>query len=150
MLTDAVIARINNNPDLFQVVLEQVEAFSPPESFEQRLEALGIRDVKDSRLESLRIAHGLGASPDALLRLAGARKLRRRPTVDVPLKYRHSWARLGSGDWVEWGEVDGYRAVLHAPGKWVVCSSDGFNQEKRTTWEVEHVQVGDETWTIAN
>lgn len=155
MLNEALIARINNNPEMLAAVLATVEKFGVGDSFEDRLEGLGLRLPDEGRNETLRVAHEAGVSDEDLLRIAGSIRVSRGPTIEVPLKYGHtsrakSWARLGSGDYVEWGEIDGSRATLHDEGEWVVFSSDGFKRQKKTTWKVEHVQVGDQTWTIAS
>jgi hypothetical protein len=59
------------------------------------------------------------------------------------------WARKGRGDRAEWGERadGGYRV---GPGKWTVGGNDGFDRKREDVWDVEHVQVGAETWTIAS
>lgn len=75
-------------------------------------------------------------------------------TVELPAgKYEHlsrgrGWARKGRGDRVEWGDRvrDGYRV---GPGRWTVGSTDGFARKSSTDWDVEHVQVGTQTWTLA-
>lgn len=119
----------------------------------ERLERLHIH-VGDSRLKSLTIAHEAGVSDDDLLTLANSRRLSRTATITLPAHryegmYRgRGWARLGRGDSVVWGErvAGGYRV---GPGYWTVGGHDGSHRKGTTTWDVSHVQVGGETWTVA-
>lgn len=111
--------------------------------------------VSDQRRESLAIALGLGADDATLARLRDATRLARRPTIILPPgRYEHcsrgrGWARMGRGSDVTWGErVDtGYQV---GPGRWTVGSTDGFSRKKDVVWDVEHIAVGDQTWTVAS
>lgn len=58
------------------------------------------------------------------------------------------WARKGRGANAEWGERTdgGYRV---GPGRWTVGGNDGFSRKGEVIWTVEHIRVGEETWTVA-
>ena len=47
-----------------------------------------------------------------------------------------------------WGQRTngGYRI---SPGRWTIGGNDGFSRKGEDVWNVEHVTVGSETWTIA-
>lgn len=108
-----------------------------------------------SRLESLRSAIELGASGESLIKIRDCSICRKQSQVILPaLRYEslsrgRGWARKGRGTVVAWGErIDtGY---LVGPGRWEVGATDGFSRKDKCTWDVEHVSVGDQTWTIAN
>lgn len=75
--------------------------------------------------------------------------------VIPPGRYDHcsrgkGWVRRGKGDAASWGDkVKGGYEV--GPGKWVQGSGDGFNRKAGLIdWVVAHVQVGEQTWTVAN
>jgi hypothetical protein len=122
--------------------------------------AQGIRElvaceISDKRLESLVVALDLGADAATLRKLAQAGRLARKATIVLPpgrfegLSRGRGWARLGKGRDVTWGErVDGGYRV--GPGHWTVGSNDGFSRKQETVWDVEHVRVGGETWTVAS
>lgn len=122
-------------------------------TLEQLLEG---HEVKDSRKETLVRAIELGASDDVLETLRDALRIHRNSqTIVLPaLRYEHlsrgrGWARKGRGREVTWGErVDGGYQV--GPGRWTVGATDGFSRKDSCDWSVKHVQVGSETWTIAN
>jgi hypothetical protein len=111
--------------------------------------------LSDSRLASLRTALGLRADEATLIAIRDARRVSQRSTILLPEgKYEHcsrgrGWARLGRGRDVSWGdrEEGGYRV---GPGRWSVGSTDGFQRKSETTWEVEHIDVGGQTWTVAS
>lgn len=42
------------------------------------------------------------------------------------------------------------RVAGRGPGPLVVESSDGFSRKERAEWDVEHISVGDQTWTLAH
>lgn len=128
---------------------------SRPASLAELAELTEGYELTETRLERLRLAIDLGASPGALVALRDARRTSRRASILVPrnrlegLSRGRGWARKGRGSSAEWGErEDGYYRV--GPGKWTVGGSDGFSRKKSDSWVVEHVQVGDQTWTIAN
>lgn len=112
-------------------------------------------DVSAARRETLETAIALGASDELLVELRDALRVNRNPTIILPrhhlegLSRGSGWCRKGRGDSAQWGErVDsGYKV---GPGTWIVCGKDGFRREKRDTWTVKHVQVADQTWTVAN
>ncbi len=126
----------------------------PNEITAEAWEAL-IKDNHKLRVESLTIARDIGADLDLLKILESAIKVARRETIVLPknrlegMSRGKGWARKGQGKTAEWGEREdnGYRV---GPGNWIVCGADGFSREKRDAWKVEHVQVGGQTWTIAN
>lgn len=113
--------------------------------------------VSAGRRESLAKAIAAGASDAALIELREAHTTSGGPaeTIVIPRgRYEHlsrgkGWARKGRGDDVEWGEKEG-KGYRVGPGRWVVGSNDGFNRKDSMDWEVKHVKVGSETWTIAN
>jgi hypothetical protein len=112
-------------------------------------------NVTDFRRESLTIAIGLGADQALVDKLAKAMRLSRKDTIVLPagryesLSRGKGWARCGRGDSAQWGEREtgGYRVGV---GSWLVFSSDGFHRESRTEWVVKHIQVGNQTWTLAD
>ena len=111
--------------------------------------------VTDERRENLARAAALGADRATLEALRDAARLKRAPYIVLPphrfegLSRGRGWARSGKGVAAQWGErVDsGYKVD---PGRWCVGGSDGFQRKREDLWIVEHVQVGAETWTIAN
>lgn len=118
-------------------------------------ELLANCEVKDSRKDRLVKAIELGATREVLERIRDAVRTRDTDTIRLPQnrlegKSRgRGWARKGKGDSAEWGERDG-GYYLVGPGTWTVGGSDGFRRKDSDTWVVEHVQVGDKVWTIAN
>jgi hypothetical protein len=108
----------------------------------------------DRRRESLRIAAELGADTATLRQLAAATRLRRGDTAILPAgRYAHlswgrGWARKGRGENAVWGERTEAGNFRVGPGKWVVGSNDGFRRKETTSFNVRHVQVGEQTWTI--
>lgn len=125
------------------------------ETVEARLARLcPTHSMGQHRLDSLAIAHPL--VDDALFaRLATVARLSKKSLIVLPSgRYEHlsrgkGWARKGRGDSAEWGERgdSGYRV---GPGSWVVGSSDGYSRKDQTPWKVQHVKVGEATWTIAS
>lgn len=112
-------------------------------------------DPNPKRLERLVEAIELGASDAALEALCDAARTSRTTEITLPahryegLSRGRGWARKGRGDSAVWGErVDGGYRV--GPGRWVVGGSDGFSRKGETVWEVKHVAVGDQTWTVAS
>jgi hypothetical protein len=112
-------------------------------------------EVSPKRQESLTLAIAAGAPLAVLETLRDANRLAKSSTIVLPaLRYEslsrgRGWARKGRGTVVTWGErvSDGYRV---GPGSWEVGATDGFSRKDKCTWDVEHVLVGDQTWTIAN
>lgn len=111
--------------------------------------------VSDVRRERLAEAIRLGASEAVLVTLRDANRTSTTTTITLPEgRYSHcsrakGWCRKGRGTSAEWGErVDGGYRV--GPGKWLVCSSDGFRREERLEWLVREVQVGTATWLVAD
>ncbi len=112
--------------------------------------------LSEKRQESLAMAHDAGVNDDTFERIATATIVNRSAGVILPphrfegLSRGRGWCRLGRGSNVHWGErVDGgYR--VERPGRWIVGGNDGFSRKKEDAWNVEHVRVGNVTWTIAN
>lgn len=107
----------------------------------------------DARRESLRIAVGLGAEVDAMRRLVAAVRLRREGWVLLPagkyagLSRGRDWCRSREGGgFADRCDNGGFRGT---PGKWEVGSTDGYNRKDKVAWDVYHVTVGTETWTVA-
>lgn len=108
-----------------------------------------------ARRESLTMALALGASDAALETICDALRVARRNTIVLPRQHLETlsrgrgWARKGRGSTAVWGErVDGGYRV--GPGRWTVGGNDGFSRKAETVWDVEHVTVGSETWTVAS
>lgn len=111
--------------------------------------------VSDARRDTLARGIALGAAEGTLAALRDAGRVSRGNAIVLPahrlegLSRGKGWARKGRGNNVEWGDKTegGYRV---GPGHWVVGGNDGFSRKGETTWDVEHIQVGTETWTIAD
>lgn len=124
------------------------------ESVTARISRLSLTDISEARLESLTIAH-LRVEDATFTRLSNALRVNRGTTIILPahryegLSRGKGWCRRGRGDSASWGErvEGGYRVE---PGRWTVGGSDGFSRKGQDEWTVEHVQVGDEVWTVAN
>ena len=124
------------------------------ETIESRLSRLSLTACSPARLETLAIAHPV-ADDATMAVLAAAVRVGRKETVILPADRLESksrgrgWARQGNGAVVVWGERTdgGYRV---GPGKWLVGGTDGFQRQETTNWDVKHIQVGGETWTIAD
>lgn len=113
----------------------------------------GVIPLKTEHL--LKRAIELGADDDLLHELVDAIRVSGGNTIVIPSgKYERlsrgkGWARKGKGNSAEWGErVDGGYRV--GAGRWTVGSTDGFSRKSSVEWDVKHVLVGSETWTIAN
>jgi hypothetical protein len=107
------------------------------------------------RLESLIRAVELGATDATIDALIDALRVGRSEKVILPphhletLSRGSGWCRQGRGSDAVWGErVDGGYRV--GPGRWIVGGSDGFSRKKQETWDVKHVRVGGEIWTVAS
>lgn len=111
-------------------------------------------DIPEARLPKLARAVAIGVSEVTYRKLCEAVRVSERDTVVVNahryegLSRGRGWARKGRGENAQWGErvKGGYRV---GPGRWEVGATDGFRRKDHTTWDVEHVTVGPETWTIA-
>jgi hypothetical protein len=107
----------------------------------------------DARRESLRVAVGLGAEVDVMRTLALATRLNRKDWVPLPAG-RHAGLSRGR-DWCRSREGGGFAdrrdggGFRGTPGKWEVGSTDGYSRKDKVAWDVSHVQVGAETWTVA-
>lgn len=109
--------------------------------------------IKESRGVSVLIAIRAGAPWETIRTIIDAGVLGRGKTCTLPAgRYEHlsrgkGWARMGRGKDAVWGQKAAGGYVV-GPGKWTVGSNDGFNHSSETKWEVSHIQVGDETWTL--
>ena len=112
--------------------------------------------ISDGRKESLTIALAAGVSDAILESICSAARVKRDSITIVLPKHRFEnlsrgkgWARKGRGNTAEWGERTdkGYEV---GPGRWTVFGSDGFARKGETLWDVKHVTVGSQTWTIAS
>ena len=111
--------------------------------------------MNEVRMQRLRKAIELGASREALEALRDANRTSTLATIILPanrlehLSRGRGWARKGRGDSAEWGArcSAGYRV---GPGRWSVGATDGFSRKRSDDWDVFHVQVGPETWTVAS
>ena len=111
-------------------------------------------DCPPQRFYLLQEAAEKGSSPEILALLLGAVLVRRKDSILLPphryegLSRGRGWCRKGKGENVTWGdrEDNGYRV---GRGRWIVGGSDGFTRKGETAWDVFHVVVGAETWTIA-
>lgn len=122
-----------------------------------RISALDCGEINDARRLLLAKAIALGADDAALTVLGKALRASVKTTILIPnhslatLSRGRGWCRKGKGDSATWGERDedglGYRV---GPGKWIVGGHDGFSRKRQEEWKVEHVTVGDETWTVAS
>jgi len=122
-----------------------------------RIAALAIakrhKYVSAGRLTSLTLAAELGADAATLNRLVDASlRVSRTDTILLPAgQYAHrgkSWCRSGTGASAKWGDPrDGQFRV--GPGKWLVHSDDGGTRQDNTTWDVDHIHLGDQVWTLA-
>jgi hypothetical protein len=112
------------------------------------VDAFGVHEIRDARRASLRIAISAGADRAALRLLAEAARLSRSALVKLPqgrfadLSRGKGWCRRSDGTF-----ANDYRV---GPGRWTVGSTDGFRRKDRVTWDVSHVTVGRETWTVAS
>jgi hypothetical protein len=124
------------------------------ETVSDRLSRLGLQATSEARMETLAIAHP-HVDDATFARIASATRVKRSPNIVLPahrfesLSRGSGWARKSRGDSAEWGErvEGGYRV---GPGRWTVAGSDGFSRKKENVWNVQHVTVGDKTWTIAS
>lgn len=119
------------------------------------------RPVSDERKKTLARAIELGADEKTLGAVRDSSRVwQASTTILLPvcrletLSHGKGWCRKGRGDGAEWGERErgktGGTFYRVGPGHWTVYGSDGFSRQDRTEWDVEHVTVGTETWTIAN
>lgn len=127
------------------------------ETLNNKIIRLGLQneEISDFRRESLEIACDMDVSDVVFKTLVDAIRVRRATTIILPplhlesLSRGRGWARQGRGSNAVWGErVDGGYEV--GPGRWTVGATDGFKRKKSETWNVRHIQVGTDTWTIAN
>lgn len=124
------------------------------ETVSERIARLQLADINESRLQSLALAHPL-VTDEIFALLSNSLRVRRTATMVLPahrfegLSRGRGWARSGRRDNAQWGErVDGGYRV--GAGRWTVGGNDGFSRKGEDTWDVRHVTVGTETWTVAN
>jgi hypothetical protein len=115
--------------------------------------------ITAARTESIEIAVELACSDAALQAIIGAVRVSRSNTIVLPahrferLSRGKGWARKGRGATAVWGERDdadpngGYRV---GPGRWTVGGNDGFSRKGETVWDVQHIDVGGQIWTVAS
>jgi hypothetical protein len=105
------------------------------------------QNVSDLRCESLAIARELGAPLAVLREISRAVRVARAPEIQLPRGRYGSCSR--GRDWCrdEYGRFHDDHVV--GPGKYSVGSTDGFHRRDRTEWRVRHIQVGPQTWTMA-
>jgi len=99
-------------------------------------------------------------STTQMVQLITVRRVAYDGTVTLPHGRYHrlsrgkGWARLGRGDNVQWGANTGKTWRVTSPGEWTVQSSDGFDRDETTTWEVYaldfHSDTGAHRWLIAD
>ena len=112
-------------------------------------------EISRQRMESLTIAAELGADEATLITPRDALRVRRHPTMVLPrerlenLSRGRGWCRQGKGDNAVWGERH-ERGYEVGPGKWTVGGHDGFSRKGYDAWTVRQIQVGDQTWTVAD
>lgn len=124
------------------------------ETVTDRIARLKLEDIGETRLALLTEAHSL-VDDTTFARISDAMRVAKSMTVVLPahryegLSRGKGWARQGVGKSAVWGErvSGGYRV---GPGRWTVGGNDGFRRKGETEWNVEHVTVGGETWTIAD
>jgi len=110
----------------------------------------------ESRTESIRQAMKAGASYEVIGWIATSVRVFRNTSIVLPAGRYEScsrgkgWCRLGKGSAAQWGDRVNGGYQVDTPGKWIVGSNDGYNRKGETTWTVEHVKIGENTWTIAN
>lgn len=114
-----------------------------------------MKPISTARQETIDTARALGADEATIEKLTTAVRVRRAADILLPMEHLETlsrgkgWCRSGRGDSATWGiREEGHYRV--GPGEWVVFGSDGYNRRKQTEWVVENVQVGEQTWTIAN
>lgn len=124
-----------------------------------RITALAIakrhKDVSAGRLTSLTLAAELGADAATLNRLVDASlRVSRTDTILLPAGHYatahrgKSWCRSGTGASARWADQrDGQFRV--GPGKWLIHSDDGGTRQDNTTWDVDHIHLSDQVWTVA-
>lgn len=132
-------------------------AFVQDNLTDDNLAALGrhLGPTSAKRFEKLLWALQAKAPYETLKTVATATRVSTTEQITLPSgRYAHTsrgkdWCRKGAGSSVEWGSrhEDGF---LVGPGTWTVGSDDGYNRKDKTTWKVESLRVGDQTWTIAN
>lgn len=114
------------------------------------------KEISEFRMETLKKAIELGADENTLVLLRDAVRVCRRGVIVLPQHHFQSlsrgrgWCRsLGKGE-TSWGERTEKGDYEVGPGSWSVGATDGFSRKKSTGWVVKNIQVGGETWTVAN
>lgn len=109
--------------------------------------------VTEARATTLRIAFEAGADEATCRAIADAARVSRSGPIAVRTRYGglsrgKAWGR--DKEDTTWADKEGGTVLLTA-GSWRVGSSDGFSRkESPVTWDVTSVEVGDQTWLIAN
>lgn len=102
--------------------------------------------VSDVRAVSVAIAQDLGADLATLRAIISASRVSRKDTITLP-RGRYGTCSRGR-DWCRSSDGEFYDDHEVGPGKYTVGSSDGFSRKEKTPWTVEHITVGEKTWTI--
>lgn len=114
------------------------------------------RPVLEEDEENVRAAAALGAPRKVLVMIRDADVVSRSSSIVLPphhyegLSRGRGWARMGQGNAVAWGKRVRGGYEVEEPGRWVVGGNDGFTRKAQDEWNVMHIQVGNETWTIAD
>lgn len=107
------------------------------------------------RVDLIELAHRLGCTDAVFADLARAPRACSGDTIVIPagdygsLYGSKEWARKGSGKDAEWGtRVPGGWRV--GAGHWLVESRcDSRKKRDSLEWDVRHVIVGEQVWTVA-
>ena len=149
------IAPANPGSDRNNTDKMNTNEINPTETVTDRLTRLAIKTPSDKRMESLALATGL-VDDATFAKIAGAVRVKRNSDTIVLPAHRYEnlsrgrgWARQGKGDKAVFADrVDG--GYECGAGRWSVGATDGFSRKDATEWTVSNVQVGEQTWTIAN
>lgn len=149
------IAPANPGSDRNNTDKMNTNEINPTESVTDRIARLSISAPSEKRLESLALA--TAHVDDAVFtKLASAVRLKRNSETIVLPAHRYEnlsrgrgWARQGKGDKAVFADrvEGGYEC---GKGRWSVGATDGFSRKDATEWNVSHVQVGEQTWTVAD
>lgn len=153
--TKEKIKEAHENLDKEKVEALQKEFESIYQKVKELMRSLTETSISDERCVTLIKAAKTGASPLAMKNIAEAKRVSSKKYIELPkhrfeyLSRGRGWCRQGTGSNAIWGErtENGYK--VDTPGKWSVGGHDGFTRKREDIWIVEHVKVGEETWTIA-
>lgn len=125
------------------------------ETVDERINRLTpTEELSPGRRESLALAHAAAVDDEVFTKISTALRCSRTSTIVLPpqrfelLSRGRGWCRLGKGSTAQWGErAEGGYAV--GPGRWTVGGNDGFHRKGEDVWQVAHITVGADTWTLA-